>query len=61
MVPFFPVGRGGKFSLHYITVYQVICLVSKVGVGALMAKFDVDAAYCNMPLLPSHCIVLGMK
>lgn len=29
--------------------------------GALMAKFDVDADYRNMPLLPSHRIVLGMK
>ena len=45
MASFFPVGGGGegasvndgidqdKFTLHYITVDQVICLVSKVGMG----------------------------
>ena len=32
------------FTLHYITVDQVIRLVSWFGKGALMAKFDVEAA-----------------
>ena len=32
-----------EFTLHYITVDQVIRVVSKLGWGALMAKFDVKA------------------
>jgi len=27
----------------------------------LMAKYDVEAAYCNVPVHPSHCFLLGMK
>ena len=43
-----------RFTLHYITLDQVIRLVSKLGPGALMAKFDVEAAYRNVPVHPSH-------
>ena len=50
-----------RFTLHYITLDQVIRLVSKLGPGALMAKFDVEAAYRNVPAHPSHRILLGMK
>ena len=39
-----------EFTCHYITVYQVIQLVSQFGPGALMAKFDVEAAYHNRDL-----------
>ena len=38
-----------EFTLHCITVDQVICLVSKLGPGALMAKFDVEAATATCP------------
>ena len=34
-----------EFSLHYITVDQVIRMVSQFGKGALTAKFDVESAY----------------
>ena len=37
-----------EFTLHYITVDQIIRLVSRLGKGALMAKFDVESAYCNV-------------
>ena len=50
-----------RFTLHYITLDQVIRLVSKLGPRALMAKFDVEAAYRNVPAHPSHRILLGMK
>ena len=50
-----------KFTLHYISLDQVICLVSKLGPEALMAKFDVEAAYRNMPVHPSHNVLLEMK
>ena len=39
-----------EFTLHYITVDQAIRVVSKLGRGTLMAKFDVEAAYRNVPV-----------
>ena len=50
-----------KFTLHYIALDQVIRLVSTLGPGALMAKFDVEAAYRKVPVHPSHHDLLGMK
>ena len=39
-----------EFMLHYITVDQVICMVSQFGQRALMAIFDVEAAYWNIAI-----------
>ena len=50
-----------EFSLHYITVDKVISLVSQFGRGALMAKFDVESAYRNVPIHPLDRYLLGMK
>ena len=50
-----------EYSLHYITVDQVIRMVSQFGKGALMAKFDVEVAYRNIAVHPSHHYLLGMK
>ena len=50
-----------EFTLHYITLDQVIHLVSKLGAGAFMAKFDVEATYRNVPASPSHRVLLEMK
>ena len=50
-----------EFTLHYITVDQVIRQVSRLGPGALMAKFDMEAAYRNVPVHSSHRVLLGMK
>ena len=49
------------FTLHYITVDQIIRLVSRLGKGALMAKFDVESAYRNVPVHPCDRYLLGMK
>ena len=49
------------FSLQYITVDQIISMVSKFGRGALMAKFDVEAAYRNIAVHPSDRYLLGMR
>ena len=49
------------FSLQYIKVDQVICMVSRYGPGALMAKFDVESAYWNIPVHPDDCFLLGMR
>ncbi len=40
---------------------QIIRLVSQLGRGALMAKFDVESAYRNVPVHPSDRYLLGMK
>ena len=50
-----------EFTLHYITVDQIIRMVSRLGRWALMAKFDVEAAYRNIPVHPSDRFLLGMK
>ena len=36
-------------------------MVSKFGQGALMAKFDVEAAYCNFAVHPTDRYLIGMK
>ena len=50
-----------EFTFHYITVDQITRMVSRLGRGALMAKFDVKAAYRNIPVHPSDRFLLGMK
>ena len=50
-----------KFTLHYITVDQVIHMVSRLSRGALIAKFNVEAAYRNIPVQPADRFLLGMK
>ena len=55
------VNDGIKFTLHYITVDQIICLVSRLGKGALMVKFDLESAYHNVPVHLFNHFLLGMK
>ena len=50
-----------EFSLQYIKVDQIILMAFKYGPGALMAKFDVEAAYRNIAVHPDDCFLLGMK
>ena len=49
------------FSLQYITLDKIISMVSSYGPGALMAKFDVEAAYRNIPVHPDDRYLLGMQ
>ena len=49
------------YPLQYIRVNDIIKMVSKFGQGALMAKFDVEAAYCNIAVHPSDRYLIGMK
>mgnify|MGYP002259925768 CR=1 FL=1 len=49
------------FALQYITVDQIISMVSKYGQGALVAKFDVEAAYRNIAVHPGDRFLLGLK
>ena len=50
-------------SLLFITLLliKIVHLVSRLGKGALMAKFDVESAYRNVPVHPSDCHLLGVK
>ena len=50
-----------EFTLHYITVDQIIHMVLQFGRGALMAKFDAEATYHNIAVYPSDCYLLGMQ
>ena len=50
-----------EFTMEYIHVDQIIRMVSQYGRAALMAKFDVEAAYRNIPVHPSDRFLLGMK
>jgi hypothetical protein len=52
---------GEEFSLQYIGVDDVIKMVSSCGDGALMAKFDVLAAYRNVAVHPADRALLGMR
>ncbi len=49
------------YSLKYVTVDDAICSLVDLGPGALMAKFDVKAAYRNIPIHPGDRFLLGMK
>ena len=49
------------FTLQYIKLDSVISMVARLGPGALMAKFDVEAAYRNIAIHPDDRFLLGMK
>ena len=46
---------------YYIKVDQIIPMVAKYGTRALMAKFDVEVAYCNIAMHPDDRFLLGMR
>ena len=50
-----------EFSMHYIHLDQIINMTAKHGPGALMAKFDVEAAYHNIAVHPDDRYLLGTK
>ena len=50
-----------EFSLQYIKVNEIIAMISRLGQGAHMAKFDVQSAYRNIPVHPFDRDLLGMK
>ena len=47
--------------MHYITLDQIIRMVAKHGPGAMMVKFDVEAAYRNVAVPPEDRYLLGMN
>lgn len=49
------------FTLQYIKLDSVIRMVARLGPGARMAKFDVEAAYRNIAIHPDDRFLLGLK
>ena len=50
-----------EFTLQYVRIDEIIAMVYRYGKGALMAKFDVEAAYRNIAVHPSDRYLLGIK
>ena len=50
-----------EFTMQYIMVDQIIRMISSYGLGAMIAKFDVEAAYRNIAVHPSDRYLLGMR
>ena len=48
-------------SLQYMKVDDIIAGIMQLGRGTLMAKFDVQNAYCIVPVHPEDHLLLGMK
>lgn len=51
----------GDCSLQYINLDDIVHMVAKLGRGALLAKFDIESAYRNVPIHPTDRHLLGMK
>ena len=49
------------YSLHYASVDDAIRILLQLGPGGLMAKFDVESAYRNVPIHPDDRYLLGMS
>ena len=47
--------------MQYIRVDDIIKMVSRFGQGALMAKFDVEAAYHNLAVHPTDRYLIGIE
>jgi len=50
-----------SWHLQYIKMDDFMRMVSKFGLGALMAKFDIESAYQNIAIHPSDSHFLGLK
>ena len=46
-------------SLSHMTVDRVAKAVQALGTGTLMAKVDIEAAYCLIPVHLNDCPLLG--
>ena len=49
------------YSLHYTSVDDAIRILLQLGPGELMAKFDVESAYRNVPIHHEDRYLLGMS
>ena len=52
---------GEDYSLQYMKVDDIMAGIMRLGLGSLMAKFDVQNAYCIVPVHTDNRQLLGMK
>ena len=50
-----------SFSVQYMKVDDIINGIMSLGRGSLLAKSDVESAYCHVPVHSDDCYLLGMK
>ena len=48
-------------SLSYASLDDAILLIKATGKGAFLAKTDIEAAFCLVPIHPSEYYLLGFK
>ena len=47
--------------LHYTTVEDIAKIIAEVGKGALLAKFNIESAYCLIPVHPQDSPLQAMR
>ena len=47
-------------SLQYTTVEEIAEIIARLGLGALLAKFDIESAYRLIPVHPQDCPLQAM-
>eukprot|EP00731_Ephydatia_muelleri_P013873 Em0007g1183a len=48
-------------SLSYVSVDQVAAVAAKLGRGAILAKVDIESAYCLVPIEPRDRPLMGIR
>ena len=48
-------------SVSYASIDDAVRCILSLGVGALLAKFDIASAYCTVPVHPVDRMLLGMR
>lgn len=51
----------GLCSLSYASTDDAVCIVRRLGRGAILAKFDLEAAYRLVPVHPRDRLLLGLR
>ena len=47
-------------SLSYVSVDDAVCAIWRLGVGTVLAKFDLESAYRQIPVHPQDRRLLGV-
>ena len=47
-------------SLSYVSVDDAVCAIWRLGVGTVLAKFDLESAYRQIPVHPQDRLLLGV-
>ena len=52
--------RKDPFTVQYMKVHDIIDRIMSLGRGTLLAKFEVESAYCIIPIHPNDRYLFGM-